>query len=187
MSSIDTLRSLRRLGFALAWLCLFGAACAPPTSRAESDLIDGPGLARILRENAGRPLVLNYWATWCRSCLPELKTLARIQKTYGPGGLRVLCVAVDPAEDPMRAALVRYMYAEAGELFGAFRVREGQTQDIMTVADSEWLEIVPVTYLIDARGRVVERLVGARATAGIESKLALILDGGVASPAESVQ
>jgi len=49
----------------------------------------------------GRPLLLNFWATWCGPCVVEMPLLDRFAKEQGVVGWRVLALAVDQA-DPVR-------------------------------------------------------------------------------------
>lgn len=49
----------------------------------------------------GRPLLLNFWATWCGPCVVEMPLLDRFSRDQGSGGWRVLALAVDEP-DPVR-------------------------------------------------------------------------------------
>jgi thiol-disulfide isomerase/thioredoxin len=54
----------------------------------------------------GRPLVLNFWATWCAPCVKEMPELDRFQRAHAPRGWQVVGVAIDQAE-PVREFLQR--------------------------------------------------------------------------------
>lgn len=48
-----------------------------------------------LEDHAGKLVVLNFWATWCRPCTDEMPTLEALWRRYRDRGLVVLGVAVD--------------------------------------------------------------------------------------------
>ena len=49
----------------------------------------------------GRPLLLNFWATWCAPCVTEMPLLDRFASERAASGWRVLALALDQA-DPVR-------------------------------------------------------------------------------------
>jgi peroxiredoxin len=116
----------------------------------------------------GKVVLVNFWATWCASCLAELPNLVDTHRKFAPRGFETVAIAVqkdDPAVVAQfarrRALPFKIALDESGELaerFGAPRV-------------------TPVSYLIDRQGRVVKRYIGeadwAELEAAIEDALAL--------------
>lgn len=64
-----------------------------------SQTLRGPnGQPLDLQPLRGRPLVLNFWATWCPPCVREMPELDQFARTQGPGGWQVLGLAIDSAD-----------------------------------------------------------------------------------------
>lgn len=55
----------------------------------------------------GKVLVLNFWATWCATCVQEIPALNEFQKRFANSGVVVLAVSVDKSEQKYRAFLDR--------------------------------------------------------------------------------
>lgn len=99
---------------------------------------------RNLRRLAGRPLVLNFWASWCGPCKVELPLLARAHREWGDQ-VDFLGIDVQDASGPAWATLT-----EAG-------VRYPQLEDPrgVTRVPFGWTSGLPMTVFIDAHGRMV--------------------------------
>jgi cytochrome c biogenesis protein CcmG/thiol:disulfide interchange protein DsbE len=96
----------------------------------------------------GRAEVINFWASWCMSCVGELTLLARVDREIGD---QALILGVD-TKDGQNAALEAI--AKAGAHYpqvldppGAFALK----LDVATL---------PVTVFVDASGAVVDRVLG---------------------------
>lgn len=71
-----------------------------PQAQAASDFwsqrFDGPnGEAVVLAQFRGRPLLVNFWATWCPPCVDELPLLNAFHTAQVARGWQVLGLAVD--------------------------------------------------------------------------------------------
>jgi cytochrome c biogenesis protein CcmG, thiol:disulfide interchange protein DsbE len=95
----------------------------------------------------GRPVVVNFWASWCAPCKSEAPALQRTWQRYQRAGLVVLGVDYTDASSDARA-FVR----KRGLTFPIVRDQSGS---IGTRYD---LTGVPETFVIDRRGRLVDHL-----------------------------
>jgi thiol-disulfide isomerase/thioredoxin len=58
-------------------------------------LKDLSGKTISLRDYAGKPVIVNFWATWCTPCLLEMPSLEELSRKYAGSGLTVLGLTVD--------------------------------------------------------------------------------------------
>jgi len=70
-----------------------------PARRPDFTLRDLDGKPRPISAWDGKPLVINFWATWCAPCRREIPLLNRLQREFAPKGFEVIGIAVDFAED----------------------------------------------------------------------------------------
>ena len=100
----------------------------------------------------GRPIVLNFWATWCPPCIKEMPDLDRLQAAYAQRGVQVVGLAVD-GPTPVRQFLARQPVRFAIGLAGL----DGTELSRMLGNRNGGL---PFTAVFDAAGRVRHRKLG---------------------------
>jgi thiol-disulfide isomerase/thioredoxin len=100
----------------------------------------------------GKPLLVNFWATWCPPCVEELPMLNDFYRTHAPAGWQVLGLAVDQAE-PVRRFLQRLPLDFPNALAGFAGSELGRTLGNVSGG-------LPFTVVFDARGALVHRKLG---------------------------
>ncbi len=101
----------------------------------------------------GRPLLLNFWATWCAPCVEELPMLDRFAREHGAAGWQVVGLAVDNAA-PVLEFLTRHPVAFPVGLAGAKGV--ALSRSLGNTHGS-----LPFTVVFDGRGEAVQRRLGS--------------------------
>lgn len=126
---------------------------------------DPSGGKLVLASLAGRPTLINLWATWCAPCVKELPTL----EALGAGGtVRVITVSQDSAEPAKVAAFLRDK--------GLNQLQPWLDPD-NNLAFHYNGGTLPMTVLYDAKGQEVWRFTGERDWSSTESA-ALIAEAG---------
>ena len=149
---------VRVIGVLTCMLC-FCTACG---ERSESGLRVGapfPRLALVslatgeradLSEHHGKPILVNFWATWCEPCRREMPALENLAAAMP--GIVVLGVTVDADLNLAREFVLKHRltfarYADPGMT---------KTRSVLH------LGTLPATYLISSDGRLLARYTGAK-------------------------
>lgn len=75
---------------------------------------DPDGNTIALQDYQGRPVIINFWATWCAPCRQEMLALQTVYDTHKAAGLAVLAVSQDQQD---KAETVRSYCATLGVTF----------------------------------------------------------------------
>ena len=116
------------------------------------------GKSVTLSELRGRPVLLNFWATWCAPCRVEMPWLVRLDEAYRAQGLQVIGIAVESGQKDEIAAFVRERGVQYEIVLG----------NSATLNEFGGVRFMPQSFFIDREGRIT------KVTAGItdESDLA---------------
>jgi thiol-disulfide isomerase/thioredoxin len=127
-------------------------APALPVSKWDYDmaLTDLDGVAVESRTFSGKVLVLNFWATWCAPCVAEMPSLERLAEATSDAGVVVACVTQEPGE------AVRSFLEKRGLDVPAYVLAD----DVPNCFASRG---IPATFIIDKKGAVALRHMGAAA------------------------
>lgn len=132
---------------ALVWRADVNAASAPAVSYT---LLDGhKGNVESLR---GKVVLVNFWATSCAVCVAEMPQITATHNKYKSRGYETLAVAMRH-DAPANVA----HFAQSRQL--PFGVAIDNTGEIAERFGG--VALTPTTFLIDRRGRIVNRYVGA--------------------------
>jgi thiol-disulfide isomerase/thioredoxin len=101
----------------------------------------------------GKPLLINFWATWCAPCLREMPEIDRFHREFSPRGWQVLGLAID-GPTPVREFLARVKIGFPIGLAGL----DG-TDLVHTLGNPQGG--LPFSVMIGANGQVLHRKMGA--------------------------
>ncbi len=145
-----------------------GVAVDPPAPAFSFPVLGHSGRQVSLRDYAGKPLIVNFFASWCDPCKQETPLLARFYRAeHG----RVALVGLDE-NDVMAHAL-------------SFTRADGVSYPVgwdpeFIAASAYGVSALPQTFFLDARHRIVDRVFGAVTLAQLSKGIALAT-GGAAS------
>ena len=123
----------------------------PATPAPDFTLTDMDGETHTLASYQGKPVIINFWATWCPPCRAELPSMNRAWKKIKDEGIEMLAVNVGESEDTIFAFMGDYpidftvLLDESGEIINNWPIRG-----------------LPTTFVLDKQGNLVYRAIGGR-------------------------
>lgn len=112
----------------------------------------------------GKPAIVHFWASWCGPCREEAPELARLTGELH-GRARLVGVDYSDSIANARKFVARNRWT--------FPIVVDQNGDAATKYD---LAGLPTTFVLDAQGRIVKRLVGPQSVAGLLAALKTVKD-----------
>ena len=116
--------------------------------------VDLDGLKKLLKRDGKdtRPLLVNYWATWCDPCRDEFPDLVKIDEEYRPKGLNFIAISLDDPPDIKTAVpdFLRQMHAT----MPVYLLNVSDPEPTINWVDKDWGGALPATFLYDAQGKV---------------------------------
>ncbi len=142
-----------------------GAAADPAAPSFSLPVLGQSGQKVSLADYAGRPLIVNFFASWCEPCKQETPLLAKFYRTeHG----RVAIVGLDE-NDVLGSAMT-------------FTRNEGVSYPVgfdpaVIAASAYGVAALPQTFFLNAKHRIVDRVFGAVTLADINRGIALATGG----------
>jgi len=114
-------------------------------------LPDMDGEIHSLASYKGKPIIINFWATWCPPCRAELPSMNRGWAKIKDEGIAMIAVNVGESEDTIFTFTADYpidftvLLDESGEIIKQWPIKG-----------------LPTTFVVDGEGRLVYRAIGGR-------------------------
>jgi len=114
-----------------------------------------------LHDNKGKVIIMDFWATWCGPCRKEIPELIKLNDDFKKKGLLVIGVGLDNPNKLKNFA-------------DKYKIDYTILQGTQQIAKDYGVRGIPTTYILDKKGRVIQRFVGYYS--GLEDKMRLIIE-----------
>ncbi len=135
-----------------------GIDTASPEHNVTVDVIDEVALSEVLRRHLGKVVLVDYWATWCRSCCKLFPHTVDLHNRFADKGLAVISVSLD---DPENAPAVQKFLVSNRASFQNFISIYGagvQSVDAFAIEGGA----VPYFTLYDRNGKLYQTFAGEK-------------------------
>ncbi len=126
------------------------AKAAPAVNRPKVVQIDETGLKNALK-TAGRPRLVNFWATWCVPCREEFPDLVKIDADYR-GRLDVITVSLDFPEE-INTTVPEFLSEMKAEM-PAYLLTVADESAVISSVAKDWQGALPFTILYNEQGEI---------------------------------
>ena len=130
-------------------------------SGADFTVTDAQGKSIKLSDMQGKPVVLNFWASWCPPCRQEMP---EFNQAHGELGDEIIFMMVDLTDGRRETVKIASQFVQdQGYGFPIYFDTEGKA------ADAYGITGIPATFFIDGEGRIVSSQVGAMSGAALRA------------------
>ena len=99
---------------------------------------------------SAKPVLVDFWATWCKPCVRELPSLENLQSNFNAENFEIIAIHIGQTKDQVRS----------------FLTEQGISLNVLIDEDitlSNWMvEAIPTTFLVNKEGIVEYRYVGEK-------------------------
>jgi thiol-disulfide isomerase/thioredoxin len=125
----------------------------PATVSVNIETIDTNGLKALITKQKDKPLLVNFWATWCIPCRDEFPDLVKIDGEFRPKSLDFVTVSLDDVGD-IKTAVPKFL-AEMKANMPTYLLDVKDPEPAINAVDPKWQGDLPATFLYNEKGQVV--------------------------------
>jgi len=130
----------------------------PVARPAPARAINADELKVLLKRDGNRPLLVNWWATWCNPCREEFPDLVKIDNSYRAKGLDFIAISLDDFAD-LKTAVPQFLRAMKATM-PVYLLNVQDPDPVITFVDGKWGGDLPATFLYNSQGEIVYKHFG---------------------------
>jgi thiol-disulfide isomerase/thioredoxin len=134
--------------------------------------LDEAGYNALLKQHAGKVVLMDIWAAWCEPCRAETPDLVKLAKQLGPKGLDYVTVTLDLPGELSYAE--KYLHRNAVPFPAYYRKTKDEDAWVHNV-HPQWTGTLPALFLYDRSGKLARAFIGSAPPATLEAAIRQLL------------
>jgi peroxiredoxin len=122
------------------------------------DMISKNELTKLSKNPGHQMMLVDFWATWCGSCIVEFADLQNTLRMYGARDYSVVTVSANMPDE--KAGVLRFLQKQHATSKN-YLFDSQDTASLQTAFDPKWDSAVPYTILLSADGKVLYKQLGS--------------------------
>ncbi len=124
-------------------------------------LLDVAGKSVNFSQYDGKVVLVDFWATWCPPCRRSIPDLSELHGKYSDRGFEVVGISLDQAGVDKVARFAEQMKIPYTIVMG----------NVQVASDWNIGSAIPIAFLVDRKGEIVDRFVGYQDKSVLEQKI----------------
>ena len=146
-----------------------GKRVVKPVPTPATRVITAEELSSLLKRDGTRPLLVNYWATWCDPCREEFPDLVKIDADYRAKGLDTIAISLDDLAE-LKSEVPKFLRLMKARMPN-YLLNVADPEPSIKLVDPTWSGAMPATFLYDAKGEMVFKKFGRFDTAELRAAI----------------
>lgn len=130
--------------------------------------IDAEALKKLIVPN-GKPLLINFWATWCDPCREEFPDLVQIGLDY-KDKIDLITVSLDDLAE-IKTGVPQFLAAMKADKMPAYLLKTSDEGAAIAMVSKDWQGGLPFTILFNEKGETVYTKMGKFNTAFLKAEI----------------
>ncbi|MEI6487636.1 MAG: TlpA disulfide reductase family protein [Bacteroidota bacterium] len=131
----------------LSFMILTNLSTAQTIAAADVKTVDGKTVNTSKFTNDGKPIIISFWATWCKPCKKELDAIEENYTEWQKEtGVKLIAISIDDARSASKVG------TEAKSHSWDYEIYVDENQDFKRAMN---VNNVPHTFVVDGKGNVV--------------------------------
>lgn len=138
----------------------------------EIEIVNLEVVQKLISDRNGKPLFINFWATWCAPCVEEFPDIVELSEKKGEQ-IDFVAISLDSESDLDKK--VKQFVKKNNVNFKVLLLKESDVYPLLDWINDEWRGAIPATFIYDKNGNQISFLLGLQTYSQFETAINKLL------------